>query len=116
MAKVPTLYDLMILLRTDLDEDRHEEILTQVRSMIEQGGGTLENDLDWGVRAMTFEIDDRADSAYHLFQFTGPPELLDTLRHTLRITDGVARHRIIKVPPGTPPPPEVRLAPAGAEY
>ncbi len=38
-------------------------------------------------------------------QFTGPTSLLESLGHTLGITDGVLRHRIIKVLPGTPPPP-----------
>jgi small subunit ribosomal protein S6 len=116
MAKPPTLYDLMVLIHSDTEADRHEEILAQIRTMVTEGGGTLEAEHDWGVRPMTFEIADQADASYHLFQLTGPSSLLDTLRHTLRIADGVARHRIIKVRPGTPPPPEVRLAPAGAEY
>jgi small subunit ribosomal protein S6 len=115
MAREPQLYDLMLLLRTDIDEDRRDEILAGVRSMIEQRGGTLEVLHDWGVRTLTFDIGHRSDAEYFLVQFTGPPELLETLRHTLRITDGIARSRIIKVAPGTPPPPEVRLAPAGAE-
>jgi small subunit ribosomal protein S6 len=115
MAREPQLYDLMLMLRTDIDEDRRDEILAGVRAMIEQRGGTLEVLHDWGVRALTFDIDHRSDAEYFLIQFTGSAELLETLRHTLRITDGVTRSRIIKVAPGTPPPPEVRLASAGAE-
>ena len=45
-------------------------------------------------------------------QFTGPTALLDTLRHSLGITDGVLRSRIIKVLPGTPPAPTPTPAPA----
>jgi hypothetical protein len=38
--------------------------------------------------------------------FTGPPALLESLSHTLRIDDAVLRFRIIKVLPGTPPAPD----------
>ena len=109
------LYDLMLLLRSDLPDERQEEILASVRDMIAQGGGELQVEHDWGLRALTFEIQHRADAHYELFQFTAPPELLESIRHQLRITDGVLRHRIIKVTPGTPPPPEVRREPAAAE-
>ncbi len=54
---------------------------------------------------MTFRINHQPDAEYHLLQFRGPTSLLESLDHTLRITDGVLRFRIIKVTPGTPPPP-----------
>jgi small subunit ribosomal protein S6 len=54
---------------------------------------------------MAYEIDHRPEAHYHLFQFEGPNELLERLRHSLRIMDGVLRFRIVKVKPGTAPPP-----------
>jgi small subunit ribosomal protein S6 len=101
------LYDLMLLLDPNAPDDRHREILGNVNSAIE-GKGKLVGQHDWGMRRMAFEIDDRADAAYHLFQFEGEKDLLDQLDNTLKITDGVLRHRIIKVKPGTPPPPTPR--------
>ena len=61
------------------------------------------------MRRLAFEIDHTADADYHLLQFSGPPALVETLGYNLKITDGVLRHRIIKVTPGTPPPPEPTL-------
>jgi small subunit ribosomal protein S6 len=102
-----TLYDLMLLLDPNAPDDRHQEILGNVRSSIE-GSGVLVSQHDWGMRRMAFEIDHRPDAAYHLFQFEAEQPLLDQLSNTLKITDGVLRHRIIKVKPGTPPPPTPR--------
>ena len=103
-----TLYDLMLLLDPNVPDDRHQEILGAVRGSIE-GKGTLVGAHDWGMRRMAFEIDHRPDAAYHLLQFeTTDGDLLDHLSGTLRITDGVLRHRIIKVKPGTPAPPTPR--------
>jgi small subunit ribosomal protein S6 len=108
------LYDLTILLDPNAPDDRHREIIGNVNSAIE-GKGKLVGQHDWGMRRMAFEIDHRPDAAYHLFQFEGEKDLLDQLDNTLKITDGVLRHRIIKVKPGTPPPPTPRPeAPRGA--
>ena len=64
---------------------------------------------------MAYEIRHKGEAEYHLLQFHGSPELLRSLEHTLRITDGVARFRIIKLAPGTPAPPEPRADRAAAE-
>jgi len=106
----PRLYDLTLLLDPNAPDDRHREILGNVNSAIE-GKGKLVGQHDWGMRRLAFEIDHRPDAAYHLFQFEGESDLLEQLDNTLKITDGVLRHRIIKVKPGTPPPPTPRPEP-----
>jgi small subunit ribosomal protein S6 len=128
MAQLPPIYDLMVLLATSAEDERRARILADVEQTIADGSGTVELKQDWGVRRLAFEIDHTADADYHLLQFSGPPALVETLSYNLKITDGVLRHRIIKVTPGTPPPPEPTLqepvaaaagepepAPAGAE-
>ena len=57
------------------------------------------------MRPTVYEIHKRPDADYHLFQFHGGVDLLEQLDHTLKITDGVLRFRIIKLRAGTPPPP-----------
>lgn len=104
------LYDLMLMLDPNAPEGRHPEIVGDVQSMIESGG-TLVGAHDWGMRRMAFEIDHRRDAGYHLFQFEGEPELLERLDHTLKITDGVLRFRIIRLKPGSPPPATPRAEP-----
>ena len=104
------LYDLMLLLDSNAPDARRRESVGNVQSMIE-GGATLVGAHDWGMRRMAYEIDHRADADYHLFQFeTDVGDLLERLDHTLKITDGVLRFRIIRLKPGSPPPPAPRQA------
>jgi small subunit ribosomal protein S6 len=125
MAQLPPIYDLVVLLSTAVEDERRARILADVEQAIADHGGAIELKQEWGVRRLAFEIAHTGDAEYHLLQFSGPPALVETLSYNLKIADGVVRHRIIKVTPGTPPPPEPTLpepavaeaepAPAGAE-
>jgi len=106
MPGEPSIYDLVLLLSMSATEERRAKLLSDVESAIAAGGGTLERKDRWGARAMTYQIDHQSEAEYHLLQFAGPPPLLDSLSHSLRIADGVLRFRIIKVLLGTPPPPD----------
>ena len=97
----------MLMLDPQAPEGRGDQIITGVHDMIE-ASGTLVGQYDWGVRKMSFEIRHRPEAHYELFQFEGDNELLERLSHTLKITDGVLRFRIIRAKPGTPPPPTPR--------
>src|SRR5439155_5850267 len=68
-------------------------------------GGSIERNDDWCRRPMAYEIRHQPDAEYHLLQFKAPGTLIEDLSHTLRITDGVVRFRVIKNRPGTPPAP-----------
>lgn len=99
----------MVLLSTSVEDERRARLLADVEQSIADNGGSIELKQDWGVRRLAFEIAHTPDAEYHLLQFSGPPALVETLSYNLKITDGILRHRIIKVTPGTPPPPEPTL-------
>ena len=102
------LYDLMLLLDPSAPSDRQEAILRDVQTLLESGGKVV-GTYDWGARRMAFEIDHRPEAAYHLFQFeTDDSSLLERVDHSLKIADGVLRFRIIRLKPGSPPPPTPR--------
>jgi small subunit ribosomal protein S6 len=100
------LYDLMLVLSASAEDDRRAKVLSDVESQIASGGGSVERNDDWHKRPLAYEIRHQREGEYHLLQFTGPPALLENLSYNLRIDDAVLRHRIIKVLPGTPAPPE----------
>jgi len=106
MASLPPIYDLMVLLSTSVEDERRARILADIAQTITDAGGKVELTQQWGTRRLAFEIDHTGDAEYHLLQFTAPPTVVETLSYNLKIADGVVRHRIIKVTPGTPPPPE----------
>ena len=114
MAQEAPIYDLTLLLDPEADDERRTKIIVDVETLIDRHGGTLVGRHDWGVRATAFEVRKSAAADYHLIQFYATNDVLDALAHTLKITDGVKRFRVIKLRPGTPEPPDLRAAAAGA--
>jgi small subunit ribosomal protein S6 len=104
------LYDLVLMLDSAAPDEQRQRVLTNVETTI-ASAGEIVNTQDWGVRQMAYEIRHKADTEYHLLQFHGTREVLETLQRTLRIADGVMRFRIIKLAPGTPAPPANRPEP-----
>jgi small subunit ribosomal protein S6 len=108
------IYELTLLLSTDAEDDVRARILAEVETAIERGGGSVVNKSAWGTRSLAYRIDRHDDAEFHLLELTAPPNLLSDLSHTLRITDGVLRFRIIKAIPGGREKPAGEPAVAGA--
>jgi small subunit ribosomal protein S6 len=109
MAKPAPEYELVLMLDPEVPDERRDQIAVEARKRIENAGD-LKQERSWGLRKMAYEMDHRGEAEYHLFQFEGENPLLERLDHTLKITDGVLRFRIIRLKPGSPPPPAPRQA------
>ena len=107
MAQPAPLYDLVVLLDSEATEEQRTKVLTDAEKIISKGGEIV-SDQDWGLRALAYEIRHKGAAQYHLLQFHGPREVLEQLDRMLHIADGVVRYRIIKLKPGTPPPPSAQ--------
>jgi len=103
------LYDLVLMLDSAAPDEQRQKIRAQVEQIIGPAG--IVNTQDWGVRQTSYEIRHKTDAEYHLLQFHGGREVLESLQRTLRIADGIVRFRIIKLKPGTPAPPSTRSEP-----
>jgi small subunit ribosomal protein S6 len=100
-----TTYDLVLLLDLSATDDERAKVLADTRAQIE-AGGELVHDQSWGERALAYPIDHKEQAQYHLLQFHAPGAVVEALERNLRIADGVIRHRVIKLAPRTPAPPE----------
>ncbi len=82
MPKDPILYDLVLLLSAQADEDTRTNLVAEIESMIAAAGGNVSRKLAWGQRPTTYRINHQSEADYHLLQFTGPTSLLESLSHT----------------------------------
>lgn len=96
------------MLDPEAADEAREKLAGDVRQQIE-GAGTLDSADVWGMRKLAYEIKQRNEADYRFYRFQGEPPLLESLDHSLKITDGVLRFRIFKVDPDAPanPPPTI---------
>jgi small subunit ribosomal protein S6 len=102
-------YEVLLMLDPELAEERQTEIVTRMRELVERSSGKWSTHDAWGRRRLAYEIDHKAEGAYHLVTFDAEPATLDEMSRVLRITDGVMRHlavrRIEGSRTGAPAPP-----------
>jgi small subunit ribosomal protein S6 len=102
-----TDYEILLMLDPELPEERQSEIVTRAREAIERDGGKFDAHEPWGRRRLAYEIDHKAEGAYHLLTFAAEPATLEEISRVLKITDGVMRHLAVRrVQGGTTRPPE----------
>jgi small subunit ribosomal protein S6 len=89
-------YEIMLLLDSELAGERQAEILTRIRELVEQRGGSWQSDDAWGRRKLAYEIDKKPEAFYYLLQFDCDAETLEELTRVLKITDGVLRHMAVR--------------------
>jgi small subunit ribosomal protein S6 len=89
-------YEIMLLLDAELAEERQNEILTRIRELVAQRGGSWQSDDAWGRRKLAYEIDKKGEGFYYLLLFDSDAETLDELTRILKITDGVLRHMAVR--------------------
>jgi len=114
-------YEVLYIVRADLDDEKVQDIVKRVGTLIEKAGGTLERTNLWGKRKLAYEVKHQKEGAYVLQDFQIGPEHIPELESALKITEEVLRHLIVRKPekptptPVAPPPAEVILEPIAVE-
>ena len=113
-------YEVLYIVRADFDDDKVQEAVKRVNTLIERSGGTLERTNLWGKRKLAYEVKHQKEGSYVLQDFQLEPERVPELEAGLKITEEVLRHLIVRKPekvvptPVPPPPAEVVLEPVAA--
>src|SRR5689334_4846795 len=115
-------YEVLYIVRADLDDDKVQDAVKRVNTLIARSGGTVERTNLWGKRKLAYEVKHQKEGSYVLQDFQLAPERVPELEASLKITEEVLRHLIVRKPekaaPVTavaPPPAEVVLEPVTAD-
>src|ERR1700719_571798 len=115
-------YEVLYIVRADLDDDKVQEAVKRVNTLIERSGGTVERTNLWGKRKLAYEVKHQKEGSYVLQDFSFDPGRVPELESALKITEEVLRHLIVRKPEKAavattvaPPPAEVVLEPIAVE-
>ena len=115
-------YEVLYIVRSELDDEKVQDAVKRVNTLIERSGGSIERTNLWGKRKLAYEVKHQKEGSYVLQDFQFDPNRVPELEAALKITEEVLRHLIVRKPekaaPATtvaPPPAEVVLEPIAAE-
>jgi len=105
-------YEVLYIVRADVDDEKVQDAVKRVNTLIERSGGTAERTNLWGKRKLAYEVKHQKEGSYVLQDFQLDPTRVPELEAGLKITEEVLRHLIVRKPEKaaatavTPPPAE----------
>ncbi len=90
-------YELMIVLRADLPEDRLQATLERVIRAVAGSGGQIVKVSPWGRRRLAYEIEHQRDGSYHIVVFEAEPPFVQELERSLLISEEVLRFLVTRI-------------------
>jgi small subunit ribosomal protein S6 len=89
-------YELMLVIRPDVPDDRSQAVIDRSTRQITAAGGQILKVAPWGRRRLAYPIDRFREGSYHIVLFQAPPEAIPELEHGLHITEEVLRHLVTR--------------------
>ena len=90
-------YELMLILRPDLAEDRIQATIDRATRSVIGSGGQIIKVSPWGRRRLAYAIGPHREGSYHIVVFDAPSEAIVELERNLHITEEVIRHLVTHV-------------------
>jgi small subunit ribosomal protein S6 len=90
-------YELMLVLRPDIPDERSQAIIDRTTRQIAATGGQIVKVAPWGRRRLAYPIDRHREGSYHIVIFEAPAESIAELERSLLITEELLRHLVTRV-------------------
>jgi small subunit ribosomal protein S6 len=87
-------YELMLLFRPDLEDDKLQSAVEKVTRAIVNGGGTLTKVSPWGKRRMAYDIQHFREASYFLLHFDIAPSAIRDIERGMLISEEILRHLV----------------------
>jgi small subunit ribosomal protein S6 len=107
-------YEILYIVRPELDEDQLNQAVERVNALIANVGGEHVKTDQWGKRRLAYEVDRLREGYYVLTDFRVEPERVPEMESTLKISDTVFRHLIVRKPAKAAAPAPAVAASGGA--
>lgn len=104
-------YELMLLLRPDLEDDKLQAAVEKVTRAIVNAGGSLSKVSPWGKRRLAYDIQRHREASYFLIHFDIEPAQVREIERGMLISEEILRHLVTVLEDRGP---AEELAPAAA--
>ena len=104
-------YELMLLLRPDLEDDKLQSAVEKVTRAIVNAGGSLSKVSPWGKRRLAYPIQHLREASYFLIHFDIEPGAVREIERGLLISEEILRHLVTVIEDRGPAGEEIEAVP-----
>lgn len=97
MAGEMRSYEVVYILRPDLDEVQRREKMAKVETLIAQEGGQVLKTEEWGQRILAYEIEHFREGHYVLVSFSLAADRVESFEQRLGMDDAFLRYQVIRL-------------------
>ncbi len=90
-------YELMLVLRPDIPEEKVQATLERTARAIAAGGGQIVKQAPGGRRRLAYPIEHPREGSYYIILFEAPATAINELERGLLISEEVLRHLVTRV-------------------
>ncbi len=90
-------YELVMVISPEVNEEEAANTLDRVARFITERGGSITNQEHWGLRRLAYPIDRFHEGNYFLTRLTLGPQIAKELEGSLRVSEEVLRHLLVRV-------------------
>jgi len=90
-------YELVFVVHPDVDEQDFKDVVEKVSTQITNSGGAVTRVDTWGRRKLAYPIQKVREGQYVVMQTQLPREGIGELERTLKLTEPVMRHLLVRV-------------------
>ncbi len=89
-------YEMMMILRSTLDETAIEGVLEKISAIITSRNGEIAKVEKWGKRRLAYEVNENTDGFYVVMDFKAGNDATTEVDRVLKITDEVVRFLLVR--------------------
>lgn len=90
-------YEVVIIIDPKVSEDDLKNLTGNLQQTIEKQGGAIVKSESMGRRRMAYEIDNRVEGQYWLFEIDGSGQEVAELERRMRVNEQVVRYLTVRV-------------------
>ena len=85
-------YETVFILNPVLSEDQIKETVKKYEDFLVSNGAKMVSKEDWGLKKLAYPIQNKKSGFYHLFEFTVPGDVVNTLEVEFRRDERFMRY------------------------
>ena len=91
-------YELMMIVDGDVADSDIPAVVSRTEGLITDEGGTVVSTDNWGRRRFAYEINDKSEGTYVVWEIVTGTAGLPATERRLRLADDIVRHKLFRLP------------------